>query len=110
MCPYKTFIETEDKDLYPCHICINLKEEKGQYSRIVGEKYFEISDDEGEVERIYTNRGREILTCPYTDDDIKSTICLHRAVLNLANTVTKDMDFQQKMTRLWQHVQIKRTY
>ena len=33
MCPYKTFIETEDKNLYPCHICINLKEEKGQYSR-----------------------------------------------------------------------------
>ena len=93
LCPYKTYLDKsyQTKD-FPCEVCANdkMQEERKTYVERVGIKYRNFINTETlEQTSIVTNAGKDILVCPYTDNEVQSTICLRDAVMKLEKKVNK---------------------
>ena len=66
-------------------MCVNdeMQEQSKSYVERVGIKYRNFINIQTLGERsIVTFAGNQIIVCPYTDNDIQSTICLRDAELN----------------------------
>ena len=92
MCPYRTYLDVSDKvgKCFPCEICTNdeIEEKVNDFRERVGVKYRNFIDMKTlEETSIITNAGKDILVCPYIDNDVLSTICLKDAVQKLAKKV-----------------------
>ena len=78
-------IENEKAEYIPCKICsnvhIHLKYNK--YIERIGVRYEKIFEET----IIMTNSGRDILKCPYIEDNVESTICLNDAIQKLGMKV-----------------------
>ena len=84
LCPYKTYLDqSKQANDFPCEVCANdeMQEQRKSYVERVGIKYRNFLNIKTlEQTSIVTCAGNEILVCPYTDNDVQSTICLRDAV------------------------------
>ena len=90
LCPFRTLLDKGLDRKFPCEICSNdtIKEESQEFVKRVGIKYRNFLNEKTfEVTSIVTDKGKDILVCPYNDQDVKSTICPLEAVTKLANRV-----------------------
>ena len=96
MCPFRTYlnIATSQRHNFPCEKCSDseLQGKRKEYVERVGIKYVNFLNMKTfEQTSIVSNAGRDILVCPHTKDDVKSTICLRDAVTKLENKVNNNI-------------------
>ena len=98
MCPFKGYLDvTKLEENFACQLCSNEEVQKKRklFVKIVGIKYRNFLNEKTFKEtRIMTNSGKEILVCPYTAQDVQSTICPDDAVKKLAKKINANLNCQ----------------